>query len=365
MLGAIPYQPNEAVLHTDARMLPRRRRAWASWNYHLLDEPKPAADRHLPHEPPAVAARRARVLRDAQPHRGDRPGEGDPHDHLRPPGLHARRASPPRRAMREISGRNRTHFCGAYWGWGFHEDGVVSALRVAERFGGAAVSASASTRARSATGASPSRRREFSHRIALAYVDLDELAGAARRRGSSRRAARAACASAAATTSATRPCRCADAVRDAGARAQTGRAARRARSACSRSCARSATASTRSASTTASTPAASGCEALVAEVTNTPWGERHAYVLERSARLAVLAASSTRRCTSRRSWAWISATTSRAARPAETLSVHIESRDGGRRVRRDAGAAPPGADARVAGARSPPATRSRRCACSR
>ncbi len=35
----------------------------------------------------------------------------------------------------EISGRNRTHFCGAYWGWGFHEDGVVSALRVAERFG--------------------------------------------------------------------------------------------------------------------------------------------------------------------------------------------------------------------------------------
>jgi uncharacterized protein len=39
------------------------------------------------------------------------------------------------RRVAEISGRNRTHFCGAYWGWGFHEDGVVSALRVAERFG--------------------------------------------------------------------------------------------------------------------------------------------------------------------------------------------------------------------------------------
>ena len=39
ILGAIPYQPNEAVLHTDVRLLPRRRRAWASWNYHLLDEP--------------------------------------------------------------------------------------------------------------------------------------------------------------------------------------------------------------------------------------------------------------------------------------------------------------------------------------
>lgn len=39
VLGAIPYQLDEAVLHTDARMLPRRRRAWASWNHHLLATP--------------------------------------------------------------------------------------------------------------------------------------------------------------------------------------------------------------------------------------------------------------------------------------------------------------------------------------
>ncbi len=39
LLGAIPYQANEAVLHTDTSMLPRRRRAWASWNYHLSDTP--------------------------------------------------------------------------------------------------------------------------------------------------------------------------------------------------------------------------------------------------------------------------------------------------------------------------------------
>ena len=39
ILGAIPYQPNEVVLHTDASLLPRRRRAWASWNFHLSDEP--------------------------------------------------------------------------------------------------------------------------------------------------------------------------------------------------------------------------------------------------------------------------------------------------------------------------------------
>ena len=39
VLGAIPYQPNEVALHTDASLLPRRRRAWASWNFHLTDEP--------------------------------------------------------------------------------------------------------------------------------------------------------------------------------------------------------------------------------------------------------------------------------------------------------------------------------------
>ena len=49
LLGAIPYQPNEAVLHTDRTLLPRRRRAWASWNYHLLDEPtgKPTVTYHM------------------------------------------------------------------------------------------------------------------------------------------------------------------------------------------------------------------------------------------------------------------------------------------------------------------------------
>ncbi|MBV9810010.1 MAG: FAD-dependent oxidoreductase, partial [Solirubrobacterales bacterium] len=43
VLGAIPYQANEAVLHTDRRLLPRRRRAWASWNYHWQPDPGPRA----------------------------------------------------------------------------------------------------------------------------------------------------------------------------------------------------------------------------------------------------------------------------------------------------------------------------------
>ena len=80
----------------------------------------------------------------------------------------------------EISGRERTHFCGAYWGWGFHEDGVVSALRVADHFGVTSVIASCiyegTIRHRRATP-----ETAFSHRIALCLVDLRGAADAAGR----------------------------------------------------------------------------------------------------------------------------------------------------------------------------------------
>jgi uncharacterized protein len=134
ILRALPYQRNEAVLHTDVRLLPRRRRAWASWNYHLLEQPRPCATvtYHMNRLQSLRAEREfcvtlnrtdaidpAKVIRTI------------PYDHpvYTPEGVRAQR----RRA--EISGRNHTHYCGAYWGWGFHEDGVVSALAVAERFG--------------------------------------------------------------------------------------------------------------------------------------------------------------------------------------------------------------------------------------
>ncbi len=75
---------------------------------------------------------------------GDRARASHPHDPLRSSRLHLRRGEGAQARVAEISGHDRTHFCGAYWGWGFHEDGVSSALRVAVRFGGSAVSDSVS-----------------------------------------------------------------------------------------------------------------------------------------------------------------------------------------------------------------------------
>jgi predicted NAD/FAD-binding protein len=134
ILGAIPYQPNEAVLHTDESILPRRRRAWASWNYHLLDEPGGASTvtYHMNRLQSLSADREFCVTL-------NRTAAVDPAKIIRkisyahPVYTSGGAAAQGRHA--EISGRNRTHYCGAYWGWGFHEDGVVSGLRVAERLG--------------------------------------------------------------------------------------------------------------------------------------------------------------------------------------------------------------------------------------
>ena len=120
--------------HTDVRLQPHRRRASASRNYHLLPEPKPAttvtyhmnrlqsleAEREfcvtLNHSERVDPARIIRRISYAHP-------------------VYTEAGVEAQARVHEISGRNRTHFCGAYWGLGFHEDGVVSALRVGERFG--------------------------------------------------------------------------------------------------------------------------------------------------------------------------------------------------------------------------------------
>jgi uncharacterized protein len=134
VLGAIPYQENLTVLHTDRRLLPPQSAAWASWNYHIPRHPTGRValtylmnrlqDLEAPEQflvtlnrPEAVAPEReiARMVYH--------------HPIYDPPGLKARHQHA------TISGHNRTHFCGAYWGYGFHEDGVKSALAVAAHFG--------------------------------------------------------------------------------------------------------------------------------------------------------------------------------------------------------------------------------------
>jgi len=127
LLGAFPYQRNEATLHTDAALLPRRNAARQAWNFHLFREPRPVPTvtyymNHLQR----LAAREdfcvslnmaehidpARVIRRVS----------FAHPVFTPAGIAAQAR------WGEISGVRRTHYCGAYWGWGFHEDGARSAL---------------------------------------------------------------------------------------------------------------------------------------------------------------------------------------------------------------------------------------------
>ncbi|OYW30015.1 MAG: NAD/FAD-binding protein [Methyloversatilis sp. 12-65-5] len=136
LLGAISYQPNQAVLHTDTRLLPRNRRVWSAWNYlagegapderpvsvsYLMNRLQP-----LPFRQPVVVTLNPFI-------------EPDPasviarieyaHPLFDGPAIDAQRRLP------EIQGRDRIWFCGAWTGYGFHEDGLSSAVRVARQLG--------------------------------------------------------------------------------------------------------------------------------------------------------------------------------------------------------------------------------------
>jgi uncharacterized protein len=133
VLSRIPYGKNLAVLHTDARLLPRRRKAWASWNY-LLG----AADRR--HSAPPTLTYCMNVLQNLRSRHTvcvtlNAEDQIDPGQILgrfqyeHPLFTTDRSAVLARHG--ELLNTNRTSFCGAYWGNGFHEDGVVSGMAVA------------------------------------------------------------------------------------------------------------------------------------------------------------------------------------------------------------------------------------------
>jgi len=133
VLGAIPYQSNEAILHTDASILPQKRLAWAAWNYHLLPDHRGRATltynmnilQGLKSDDPfcvtlnhTAAIDESRIIKRMQ------------YDHP----VFTPKAIIAQGRQSEINGANRTYFCGAYWRNGFHEDGVVSALTALQDF---------------------------------------------------------------------------------------------------------------------------------------------------------------------------------------------------------------------------------------
>jgi predicted NAD/FAD-binding protein len=137
VLGSIRYQPNTAVLHTDERLLPRARKAWASWNYHLDGMRGPrVAGATLTYHMNRLQSISSRQQICVTLNRAQAVDPGKvlgvfEYDH---PVVDSAAVAAQKR-YKEISGVRSTWYCGAYWGYGFHEDGVQSALRVCRAFG--------------------------------------------------------------------------------------------------------------------------------------------------------------------------------------------------------------------------------------
>jgi predicted NAD/FAD-binding protein len=138
LLSAMRYQPNRAVLHGDTRFLPQRRSAWSSWNVLSGNgggEPDPPICvsywmnrlQHLPVSTPVIV-----TLNPNRPVRADMAWAT--FDYAHP--LFDRSAMQAQRELWKLQGHGGVWFCGAYFGAGFHEDGLQAGLAVAEKLGG-------------------------------------------------------------------------------------------------------------------------------------------------------------------------------------------------------------------------------------
>jgi len=134
ILGSLPYQENEALLHTDESILPRNKQTWSSWNY-LLNEDKKA---------PVTLTYSMNILQSltARTHflvTLNNSDNIDPNKILKKliyqHPLFTVEGVRLQKEKHLINGKNNTFYCGAYWGNGFHEDGIVSALDVCKFFG--------------------------------------------------------------------------------------------------------------------------------------------------------------------------------------------------------------------------------------
>lgn len=135
ILGSMQYQTNEAVLHTDSSLLPRTRRAWASWNYLVPRGPGSRivvtydmnALQGIEHAPATFCVSLNAGARIDSSKVLYRTSYAHP--------LFTTESVSAQARIEEISGVRNTFYCGAYWRYGFHEDGAVSALAVAKKLG--------------------------------------------------------------------------------------------------------------------------------------------------------------------------------------------------------------------------------------
>ncbi|NQV36927.1 MAG: FAD-dependent oxidoreductase [Candidatus Marinimicrobia bacterium] len=134
ILGAIPYQTNSALLHTDTSILPKRKLAWASWNYYLdQDEHKPVMLTYNMNILQRLDCDETFCVTLNSNDSIDQNKIIKELNYEHPLFTHESIKAQGRK--NEISGVNNTYYCGAYWRNGFHEDGVVSALDVCKNFG--------------------------------------------------------------------------------------------------------------------------------------------------------------------------------------------------------------------------------------
>lgn len=134
ILGTFAYQRNLAVLHTDASMLPGRRRAWASWNYHIPGESDgPVAVTYDLNRLQNLGLKNPLLLTLNPPPRIRSTCVLDQW-YFKHPVFDLRTAAAQAQRPR-LRGQQLTHYCGAYWGYGFHEDGVKSAIVAASELG--------------------------------------------------------------------------------------------------------------------------------------------------------------------------------------------------------------------------------------
>ncbi|TNF37316.1 MAG: FAD-dependent oxidoreductase [Gammaproteobacteria bacterium] len=127
ILSAFPYQRNEAILHTDTRMLPKRKLAWAAWNYHrLATQYNPVAVTYNMNMLQNITAPETFcvTLNNTQAIDDSRILKRLYYDHPQ----FTREGIEAQKQHSRLNGMNRCFYAGAYWRYGFHEDGVVSAL---------------------------------------------------------------------------------------------------------------------------------------------------------------------------------------------------------------------------------------------